>query len=270
MKRLLLLLSFCASAHAQQGSYALYDYERGEYQVAYNIDQVRPVASITKLFTAITVLQSGADLDEKVRVQGPSSGHFSKGMMVSRRDLMRAMLVSSDNRAAETLAITYPGGFAQFMMDEDDYIRGRGLIHTHMDDATGLSKTNKSTADDLIRFLSMIATNPEIRTMADDRTAEIIVPKGRKSIHILLHNTNPSIFKFDNILISKTGFTNPAGRCVLMLVEKDHRYYGIIVLGQKNVKARSDIANGLITTAPLPVKPIQLERGDPIVFDMPL
>jgi D-alanyl-D-alanine endopeptidase (penicillin-binding protein 7) len=139
-----------------------------------------------------------------------------------------------------------------------------------MDDATGLSKTNKSTADDLIRFLSMIATNPDIRAMADDRTADIIVPKGRKSIHILLHNTNPSIFKFDNILISKTGFTNPAGRCVVMLVEKDHRYYGIIVLGQKNVKARSDIANGLITSAPLPAKPIQLERGDPIIFDMPL
>jgi D-alanyl-D-alanine carboxypeptidase len=268
MKKLILLFFISLSAHAEQGSFALYDYERGEYQVAYNIDEVRPTASITKLFTAITLLRSGAELDEKVKVQGTSKGHFSKGMMVSRKDLMHAMLVSSDNLAAETLAITYPGGFTQFMLDEDDYIRGHGLIHTHMDDATGLSKTNKSTADDLIRFLSMIATNPEIRNMADDKTAEIVIPKGKKYIHIKLHNTNPSIFKFDNILISKTGFTNPAGRCVLMLVEKDHRYYGIIVLGQKNVKTRSEIANGLITTAPLPSKPLQSD--DPIRFDMPL
>jgi D-alanyl-D-alanine carboxypeptidase len=103
--------------------------------------------------------------------------------------------------------------------------------------------------------------------MADDRTAEIIVPKGKKFIHIKLNNTNPSIFKFDNILISKTGFTDPAGRCVVMLVEKDHRYYGIVVLGQKNVKARSDLANSMITAEPMPAKP---RVEDPIVFESPM
>jgi len=266
MKRLLLLLLFCDTVHAE-GSYALYDYERGEYQVAYNIEQIRPVASITKLFTAITVLRSGAEITEKVKVQGRSGGHFPVGMMVSRNDLMHAMLVSSDNRAAETLAMTHPGGFVQFVMDRDQYILGHGLIHTHLDDATGLSESNKSTADDLIRFLSMIANNPTIRSMADDRTAEIVVPKGKKVLHILLHNTNPSIFKFDNILISKTGFTNPAGRCVLMLVEKDHRLYGVIVLGQKNVQARTQLANSLINAQPLPAKTPEFKQADPITFD---
>ena len=267
MKKLLLILLFSTSAYAQQGSFALYDYEQVEYQVSHNISEVRPIASITKLFTAITILRSGAELNDKVKVQGRSGGHFPNGMMVNRRDLMTAMLVSSDNRAAETLANTYPGGFDRFITDANDYIRGRGLINTRIVEPTGLSALNVSTAEELISFLGAIANNVEIRKMADDRTAEIIVPKGKKFIHIKLNNTNPSIFKFDNILISKTGFTNPAGRCVVMLVEKDHRYYGIVVLGQKNVKARSDLANSMITAEPMPAKP---RVEDPIVFESPM
>jgi len=270
MKKLLLLLLFCATAHAEQGSFALYDYERGEYQVAYDVDEQRPIASISKLFTANTILRSGVELDEKVRVQGKSSGHFPNGMMVTRHNLMQAMLISSDNRAAETLANTYPGGFNKFIEDTNDYIRGRGLLHTYIEEPTGLSRNNVSTASELVSFIGTIRGNQALRNYADDKTAEIFVPKGKKYIHVRLHNTNPSIFKFDNILISKTGFTNPAGRCVVMLVEKEHREYGIIVLGQKNVKQRSEIANELITAQPLPPKPVQVERRDPIIFDIPL
>ena len=268
MKRLLLLLLFCTTAHAEQGSFALFDYDQSEYQVAYNTDEVRPIASITKLFTAITILRSGVDLSEKVRVNGRSGGHFSNGMLVSRNDLMHAMLVASDNRAAETLANTYPGGFAVFVNDANDYIKGRGLLHTSIEEPTGLSHNNVSTATELVSFLGSIKDVIAIRDYADDKTAEILIPKGKKFIHIKLHNTNPSIFKFDNILISKTGFTNPAGRCVLMLVEKDHRHYAVVVLGQKNVKERSQIANSLITIDPLPVKKPVIE--DPIEFNLPL
>jgi D-alanyl-D-alanine carboxypeptidase len=90
------------------------------------------------------------------------------------------------------------------------------------------------------------------------------VPKGRKEIKINLHNTNPSLFKYDNILISKTGFTNPAGRCVLMLVEKQHQLYGIVILGQKNIQDRSKLATDLITADPLPSTP--KVNVDPIEF----
>ena len=268
MKRLLLLLLFCTGVHAE-GAYALYDYEQHEYQVSFNTYEVRPVASITKLFTAITILRSGADLTEKVKVKGRSGGHFPNGMMVSRHDLMRAMMISSDNRAAETLANTYPGGFDKFIQDANTYIRGRGLIHTSIEEPTGLSKNNVSTANELISFLGAIKDNEVLRNYADDKTADILVPKGKKYIHIKLQNTNPSIFKFDNILISKTGFTNPAGRCVVMLVEKDTKYYGIVVLGQRNIQERSQLANGLIIVPPLPSRPT-VEETDPIVFDLPL
>jgi D-alanyl-D-alanine carboxypeptidase len=268
MKRLLLLLLFCTGVHAE-GAYALYDYEQNEYQVSFNTYEVRPIASITKLFTAITILRSGADLTERVRVKGRSGGHFPNGMMVTRHDLMKAMMISSDNRAAETLANTYPGGFDEFIRDVNAYIRGRGLLHTSIEEPTGLSKNNVSTANELLSFLGAIKDNEALRNYADDKSADILIPKGKKYIHIKLHNTNPSIFKFDNILISKTGFTNPAGRCVVMLVEKDHKHYGIVVLGQRNVRERSQLANGLITVPPLPSKPV-VREPDLIQFDMPL
>jgi D-alanyl-D-alanine carboxypeptidase len=186
-------------------------------------------------------------------------------MLVSRNDLMHAMLVASDNRAAETLANTYPGGFDKFILDANDYIKGRGLLHTSIEEPTGLSRNNVSTATELISFLGSIKDNQSLRDYADDKTAEILIPRGKRFIHIKMHNTNPSIFKFDNILISKTGYTNPAGRCVLMLVEKEHKHYGIIVLGQKNVVERSKIANELITTEPLPAPKVQ--EQEPITFE---
>jgi D-alanyl-D-alanine carboxypeptidase len=269
MKKLLLLILLVSSNVYAEGAYALYDYEQHESQVSYNTHEVRPIASITKLFTAITILRSGVDLKEKVRVKGRSGGRFPNGMMVTRHDLMKAMMISSDNRAAETLANTYPGGFDQFIKDANAYIRGRGLIRTRIDEPTGLSKNNVSTAAELISFIGAVKDNEALRSYADDKTADILIPRGKKQIHIKLHNTNPSIFKFDNILISKTGYTDPAGRCVVMLVEKDGKYYGIVVLGQKNMKERSQLANKLITVDPLPPKPPLTEYG-PIQFDFPL
>ena len=267
MKKLLLSLLVCFNATSYaDGAYALYDYDQHEYQVSFNTYEVRPIASITKLFTAITILRSGVELNEKVKVKGKSGGHFPNGMLVSRHDLMKAMMISSDNRAAETLANTYPGGFDQFIKDANAYIKGRGLIHTSIEEPTGLSKNNVSTATELISFIGAVKDNEALKSYADEKTADILIPKGKKQIHIKLHNTNPSIFKFDNILISKTGFTNPAGRCVVMLVEKDRKHYGIVVLGQKDVNERSQLANGLITRPPLPARP--LKDIDPITFDL--
>jgi len=94
---------------------------------------------------------------------------------------------------------------------------------------------------------------------------ELIRSFGKKTVKIHLHNTNPSIYIFDNILISKTGYTNPAGRCVVMLVEKNNTYNGIVILGQKNVSARSKIATDLIKADPL--KKPEEKTYEPIEFD---
>jgi serine-type D-Ala-D-Ala endopeptidase (penicillin-binding protein 7) len=251
MKYLLALLIFVTNSVFAKGSYLLYDYELGVSQVAYNVDQVRPIASITKLFTAIVILRSGVEMEEKVKVQGKSRGKFPRGSQVTRMNLMRAMLISSDNLAAQTLANTYPGGFNQFIIDTNIYVNGMGLINTKIVDSSGLLAGNISTAKDLARFLWIIKNNPTIREISNEPNEVISIPKGKRTLKIHLRNTNPSIFVFDNILISKTGFTSPAGRCVVMLVEKNGTYNAVIVLGQKNVKARSRIANDLITVDPL-------------------
>lgn len=269
MKKLIILalalfvpLTAQATKH-YQGSWGLYDYDLREYQVVFNRTEVRPIASITKLFTANTIMREGLDLNEKVKVQGKAGGRFPKGSMVTRKDLMKAMLISSDNLAAETLAHTFPGGFNAFIAETNRWVRGFGMTNTTIVDASGLLPGNVSNIDNLVTLLYKVKDIPVIRQIASDRTETLSLPKGKKrTIKINLHNTNPTLFQFDNILVSKTGFTNPAGRCVVMLVDKGDRLYAVVILGQKNVIDRSKIAEDLINKKPLPV-PVE----DPITFD---
>ena len=269
MKRLLISLTLFVSclSHAG-GSYALYNYDREEWQVSYNSYEVRSIASITKLFTAMTILRSGVDLDEKVKITGRAGGYFPRGTMVTRMDLMKAMLISSDNLAAETLAHTYPGGFTVYLEDANRWITGWGLINTRVVDASGLLPGNVSNVNDLVKFLARIQGNSVIRDITKERHSTIRVPKGKKTLTINLKNTNSTLFHFDNILISKTGFTNPAGRCVIMLVEKAGTPYAVVILGQKNSQDRADLAMDLITVKPNP-KPAVVEP-EPIDFKFPI
>ena len=247
MKKLIILfLLFMGSAHAQ-GSYVLFDYSAKMYAVRVDPSTSRSIASITKLFTANTILNSGVDLNEKIKINGRSGGKVPTGVYMTRMDLMRAMIISSDNRAAETLANHHPGGFEQFVKDTNRYLDNHTLFDTHIVDSTGLLAGNVSTARDLVEFLHQIKNNPVIRQIANERNAVLAVPKGKKTISINLRNTNPDLFVYDNILISKTGFTNAAGRCVLMLVEKNHELFAVVVLGQKNVKNRSQVVGELLS-----------------------
>jgi D-alanyl-D-alanine endopeptidase (penicillin-binding protein 7) len=240
---------FLSSTYSQPqyiGSYSLYSYDSKNHLVQQDIKQIKSIASITKLFTAITILESGVDLDEKIKVNGKSNGKIPSQVLMSRKDLLRAMLISSDNRAAESLANNHPGGFDQFIIAVNQYATNHLLYNTHLTDSTGLLSTNTSTAYDLIEFLYIINDNPIIRSIAAERVAVLNLAKGKKSIKINLHNTNPDLFVYDNILISKTGFTNAAGRCLLMLVEKTNEKFAVVILGQPNVKTRSKLVNTLL------------------------
>lgn len=269
MKKLFLLLLF-VSGVAQAGAHAFYDFSSSSYLVQNNRHEVRSIASITKLFTANTVLNSGVDLDEKIKVNGRSGGRVPLGVLMTRMDLMRAMLISSDNRAAETLANHHPGGFDQFIKDTNDYVDNKALYNTKIVDSTGLLPGNQSTASDLIEFLSLIKYQPVIRKIASERNAALNAPRGKKTITINVHNTNPEIFVYDNILISKTGFTNPAGRCVLMLVEKKKELYGVVVLGQSNVRNRSILVKELLAIDPEPVPELIINSTIEFEYSNPL
>ncbi len=252
---LLMSLSCLSYAQSSHGAWGLYDYDLIEYQMVYNRSDVRPIASITKLFTATTILRQGLDLSEKVKVTGKSGGRFPRGTMVTRIDLMKAMLISSDNLAAETLAHSYPGGFEAFISYTNQWVRGTGLASTQIVDASGLLAGNVSSIDNLVAFLHRIKDHDVIVSISNERTATLQLPKGKKTLKINLRNTNPTLFEFDNIVISKTGFTNSAGRCVAMLVRKEDRFYAVIVLGQPNIKERSQLANELISKQPIKPEP---------------
>jgi D-alanyl-D-alanine carboxypeptidase len=269
MKKTLIALAFYAASIASaSGSYALYNYDREEWQVSHNSQEVRSIASITKLFTAMTILRSGVDLDEKVKITGRSSGRFPRGMMATRMDLMKAMLISSDNLAAETLANTYPGGFNVYLEDANRWITGWGLINTRVVDASGLLPGNVSNVNDLVKFLAKIQNNEVIRSITGERNTTVKVPKGKKTLTINLKNTNSTMFHFDNILISKTGTTNAAGKCVVMLVEKAGTPYAVVILGQKNSKTRTELAGDLILVKPNPKS--EVVEPEPIDFKFPI
>ena len=247
----LLCLNTIGYAQPSQGAWGLYDYDRIEYQQVFNQNQVRSIASITKLFTATTIVRSGLDLDQAVKVQGRSGGRFARGSYVKRIDLMRAMLISSDNLAAETLALTYPGGMDAFLHDTNQWVRGWGLIDTTIVDASGLLPGNQSTVDELILFMQRIKDQDVIKSISREQIATLKLPKGKKTITVHLKNTNPIVFHYDNILLSKTGTTNAAGKCVVMLVEKAGSIHGVVILGQKNGQERTKISEMLIALIPL-------------------
>lgn len=244
----LLLLAPLLSWAAPTSAYALYNYDSNNFLVTVNSQERHSIASITKMFAAAVILDSGVDLNERVRVQGKSTGRFANGSLVSRMDLLKASLISSDNRAAETLAHSYPGGFKQFIEDTKFWLIKNNFTDTEIVDSTGLLAGNVSSINDLVLLLNIVKDKSVIRDIAGEKTAKAYTTKGKREVAVDLKNTNPDIFQYNNILISKTGFTSAAGRCVLMLVEQGRTLYAVVVLGQKNPKERSRVVNNLIST----------------------
>lgn len=237
MKYILLLLIFLTSqVHA---GYAVYQYDSNQYIAQEDATSIRSIASITKLFTAFTVIKGGQALDGTVTVDCLSRGHVTKGTEMTRRDLLIAILVVSDNCAAETLANTYPGGFDKFLQDREFLLRQMGLQNTHLRDATGLGVFNLSTINDLVSFLHIAYQNETLRTIAGIPEAKLTAFKKGRTITITVRNTNPAIFNHSEIVMSKTGFTNAAGRCVLMLVKRLENLYAVVVLGETSLKSRT-------------------------------
>lgn len=248
LRTILFSLLLYTSASASAGSYVLYNFSDAEMKASNQHKEVVPIASVTKLFTAARIIEEGLDLEERVKVHGPNSGRFPVGTMVSRFELLKAMLIASDNRAADSLAHSYPGGYRQFIDHVNTMVQERGLKNTHIDDASGLSPLNTSTADDLVNFVYSLRKNQVIVLLSSLSSSSIEVEKKKKHVMVPIRNTNPDISKY-NILISKTGFTNKAGRCLVMLIENNNELLGLAVLGEKNPKSRSKTVSILLNTS---------------------
>jgi D-alanyl-D-alanine endopeptidase (penicillin-binding protein 7) len=237
MRLLILTLLFVVStAHAREPSVYVYNetLDRIEYQR--NSTEYRPIASITKLMTAMVALNYSKDLFRQLPLNRTVHSSLPPGNY-TRQELFNAMLVRSDNAAAETLAADFPGGRKEFIWHMNQQARAWG-INAVFRDPTGLDPHNMATAGDIGTMVTYAAGYWVIRDASVKKTVAFETKFKKRLRKIQLNNTNrPILLEFDNIIISKTGFTGPAGWCVAMVVEHNQQRRAVVVLGAPN-KAR--------------------------------
>ena len=245
MKILTILLLFF-SLNAGATTAALYNFSDAVMEAAVREDQVVPIASITKLFTAMAVIDSGVDLNESIVVKGSTTGRFPNKTKVPRIALIKAMLIASDNRAADSLAHAHPGGYSAFITYINEHIGDIGLKNTRIEDASGIGAGNVSTASDLVNFVWWLRRYTLITQISSSETEQVEFDNHKnKPVKLQVRNTNPDIANY-NVLIRKTGFTSKAGRCLVMLVKHNDTMFAVAVLGEKSSKTRSQSIKNLI------------------------
>jgi D-alanyl-D-alanine endopeptidase (penicillin-binding protein 7) len=188
---------------------------------------VTPIASITKLMTALVVLDGQQPLDEVIKITADDRWkgkgaftHIPVGAKLTRADLLRLALMASENLAARTLARHYPGGIPAFVRTMNVKARALGMTKTHFDDPSGLSSLNVSNARDLVKLVNAASRDPAIREFSTLRSHEVVLGRTRFEYR----NTNLLVGKADwSILVQKTGFTNDAGQCLVMEATIDER-----------------------------------------------
>ena len=200
-------------------SWLVADY-KGKIIDGENFQEIRPIASVTKLMTAMVVLDVGQSLDEKI-------GTYT------RRDLVHLMITHSDNRAATILCEKYPGGKLACVRAMNHKARMLGHSNTKYTDPTGLSVFNVSTADELVDIVLEAAEYPEI--VAASKSTTTVQNKKRL---VSVNNTNPITRKRDDIIVSKTGWIRASGGCLVMLVDTDLGQRVVVVLNSKTIKTR--------------------------------
>jgi len=232
---LLLGYASCAIALPFSSRYALVLEENsGKVLLAKNADIEVPIASLTKLMTAMVALDVNPDLDELITVADPSelTGKHSKtrltdGGELSRRTVLELALMSSDNHAAVSLAYAYPGGVNAFVAAVAAKVVELGMSHTRIEEPTGLSGNNRSTAEDLAKMAAAAAAYPEIVRITT--TSEQTVDVDGRSLEY--RNTNRLVGQSGwDILLSKTGFTTPAGRCLIMRLKAGGQTVIVVLL----------------------------------------
>ena len=188
---------------------------------AKNIDWVVPIASITKLMTALVVLDSGLPLDERITISKEdrdglkgTRSRLAVGMTVTREDLLRLALMASENRAAAALARAYPGGTSAFVAAMNQKAVKLGMWHSRFVDGTGLSNGNVANAQDLSRLVGAAHQHPLIREYTTDTQYTVRLANGRK---MQFSNSNRLVRNSGwDIGLSKTGYISEAGRCLVL------------------------------------------------------
>lgn len=214
----------------------VYDERDNEVIFALNEKEVSPIASLTKLMTAMVVLDAGLDMQEVINISSDdkdrirySRSRLRKGMQFTRQDLLLIALAASENRAALALARTYPGGTDAFVKAMNKKAHELGLTKTRFSDSAGLGNENVSTAHELMQLVKAASEYPVIRDFTTQTRESIIDVKSGREVEF--GNTNRLVNRESwPITLSKTGFTSEAGNCLVMQTEINDRPVIIVLL----------------------------------------
>ena len=235
----------------------------GEPILEKNPDAEAPIASISKLMTALVVLDEHPDMNEKIEITDEdvdnlrhSRSRLAVGTVLTRNHMLHLALIASENRAAFALSRYYPGGRPAFVKAMNRKAAELGMKHTHFEDPTGLTSHNQSTAEDLAILVRAAANNPTIHNITTtgryDITRTAMVREHRSARHgrlipvtrdVTFLNTNPLVRagKWD-IGVSKTGYINESGHCLVMQARIASKPVVIVLLDASGKTGRIDDA----------------------------
>lgn len=224
----------------QASSVLVVDQETGRLIYAKNPRRQTPIASITKLMTALITLEANLPLNEPITITAEdvdrikhTSSRLQLGTTLTREELLHLALIASENRAAAALSRAYPGGRRAFVAAMNRKARELGMVNTYFVDSTGLSSHNRSTAEDLVKLVQAAYRNPLIRRITTTASYDV------KERGLMFVNTNRLVRQSDwEIGISKTGFINEAGYCLVMQARISGRPVIIVLLDSLNKWSR--------------------------------
>lgn len=195
-----------------------------------NTSQMRSIASITKLVTVMVVLDARQNLNEYLNP-------YTRGEMI------QLALIKSDNKSSLDLCRHYPGGSSFCVKAMNDKVKSLGLTKTQFVESSGLSVMNVSTAEELVTVVMEAAKYPEIVLAA--RTSEVKIKIRKK--WFVFRNTNPIIGQRHDFVVSKTGFINASGGCIVLMIDTEIGRRIVVVLGSKNTRTRIPEAEFIAT-----------------------
>jgi D-alanyl-D-alanine endopeptidase (penicillin-binding protein 7) len=240
-----------AALRLRSGAVLVLAQDTGLPLFAKNVDQIMPIASITKLMTAMVVLDAGLPLLESIDIDRSDvdrrKGSRSKlkvGTSLMRAEMLKLALMASENRAAAALARNFPGGTEAFVAAMNQKAVEIGMVNTHFEDPTGLTPDNVSTAEDLAKMVAAAHGYPLIREYTTSDSFKIESEDRRRHRLLSYVNSNRLVKNRQwDIGLSKTGYISEAGRCLVMQAMIADRPVIIVLLDSWGKLSRTADAN---------------------------
>lgn len=237
----------------------VFDLQTGQPIYQKNADAVRSIASVSKVMTAMVLMDAGLDMREEIVLEASdfngakkASSNLRVGDRMSRSEMMLLMLMKSENPAAKALARTYPGGFDNFIWQMNQKAQSLGMYQTSYADSSGLDPRNRSSANDLVKMMRAVNSDPRYQTVRNFSTAPSY------DFYINNYILGSRVYKANNtsrlvragghpIGMSKTGFIREAGYCYVMETHVNNRPAVVVLLGASASDSRWEDANNILT-----------------------